>query len=75
MMRISLLLFGLTLGPTGTPHFWIHASGRQLASASLLVEASRVNLALPDPQVARKLGVVATNLLDEALRVLVPERS
>ncbi len=35
-----------------------------------LVPATRLDLPLLDPQVARELGIVAANLLDEALGVL-----
>ena len=38
-----------------------------------LVQPARLELALLDPQVARELGIVAANLLDEALCVLAPD--
>jgi hypothetical protein len=34
-----------------------------------LVQPARLKLALLDPQVSRKVGIVAAHLLDEALRV------
>jgi hypothetical protein len=41
-----------------------------LARPSLSVQPARLELPLLDLQVARELGIVATNLLDESLGVL-----
>jgi hypothetical protein len=40
-----------------------------LARPSLSVQPARLELPLLDPQVARELGIVASNLLDESLGV------
>ena len=41
--------------------------------ACSLVQPARLELALLDPQIGRKLGIVAANVLDEPLRVLRPD--
>jgi len=37
------------------------------------VQPARLELALPDPQVARELGIVAAHFLDESLSVFAPD--
>jgi Domain of unknown function (DUF1918) len=46
---------------------------RQLNPWDRLVHPARVQLALLDPQLRCHLGIVASNLLDEALRVLAAD--
>ena len=49
----------------------LRCSGR--GSRDCLVQPAPLQLALLDPQVAREVGIVAANLLDEPLCVLAPD--